>query len=142
MTLREQYDAERPTEQGRYDLTNQGYVEWLEARAKGWIRISDNPPEPNKTVWLASETWAVIGCKHVVPEGGWQWAVSNGLMYSEGSKIVAECEADDVEPIYWHEIPELPRIKAARQQGALPGKSGKAYQYEKLAADSVTGPNK
>lgn len=65
-------------------------------------------PENLETVWVTNgKGWVALGCL-VETEDGWHWAESNGIIYSEGTKIVAECESDDLDVKYWHSVPTLP----------------------------------
>ena len=70
-------------------------------------------PAENETVWLYNNLnkFIALGCRIYIPneEGGWYYAISNGGIYNEGGKIVAECEADDdYEFTHWCPLPALP----------------------------------
>ena len=79
----------------------------------GWIALQDALPDENETVWLYHNVsrFLALGCR-IYPqdeENGWLWAVSNGTIYSENRKIVAECEADDnYEFTHFCPLPILP----------------------------------
>ena len=70
-----------------------------------------NLPEHLETVWLYNENtgWVALGC-YCEDSDGWYWATSNGTIYSEEGKIIAECEGDDYVVTHWHRVPELPKI--------------------------------
>ena len=77
-----------------------------------WINVKDSLPEVLETVWISNgKGWTTLGCRTDYFEGynseyNWCWAsVQNGIIYQEDGKIVAECEADDLDVKYWHELP-------------------------------------
>ena len=53
-------------------------------------------PDETETVWLYNDQtkFVALGCRVSVSDD-WLWAVSNGIIYAEGGKIVSECEPDD-----------------------------------------------
>jgi len=72
----------------------------------GWVSVSDSLPKPLKTVWISNgKGWTTLGCLVETPEG-WHWAKTNGVIYQEGEEIVSECEGDDLDVNYWHELPK------------------------------------
>ena len=73
----------------------------------GWVLCDDDMPEPLETVWISNgKGWTTLGCI-VDFEEGYCWAeLVNGLVYQEGDKIVAECEADDMDVVFWHRLPQ------------------------------------
>ena len=74
-----------------------------------WFCIKDDLPEELETVWISNgKGFTVLGCL-VYDENGWQWAISNGIIYEENGKIVAECESDDLDVIYWARLPKAPQ---------------------------------
>lgn len=76
----------------------------------GWTHISDALPEHLETVWLSNgKGFTTLGCL-VWTEDGWHWAATNGVIYEENSRIVSECESDDIDAEYWHRLPDALRI--------------------------------
>ena len=79
-----------------------------EAVVSGWVAVTDALPKPLQTVWLINgKGWVCLGCL-VESDGGWHWAESNGVMYIENDEIVSECESEDLDVNFWHEIPKPP----------------------------------
>jgi hypothetical protein len=73
-----------------------------------WISVREKLPEPLQTVWLTDgKDWVGLGCL-VESDGGWHWAESNGIIYAENGGIVSECESEDLDVNFWHELPKLP----------------------------------
>lgn len=73
-----------------------------------WVPVTDDLPEPLKTVWLTNgKGWVSLGCR-AESDGGWHWAQSNGILYVEDGEIVSECESEDLDVVFWHELPKLP----------------------------------
>lgn len=71
-----------------------------------WINVDDALPTQYKTVWLTNGNNCWLGCL-VESDGGWHWAVyTGGDLYIENGEIVAECESEDVDVKYWHEVPK------------------------------------
>lgn len=82
-------------------------------RLKGereWILCDDDMPEVDETVWITNGCgWTALGCL-VECEGGYCWAVTNGIIYEEDGKIISECELDDdYDVVYWHKLPKPPK---------------------------------
>ena len=77
---------------------------------RGWILCDDDMPEVDETVWITNGCgWTALGCL-VECEGGYCWAVTNGIIYEEDGKIVSECELDDdYDVVYWHRLPQPPK---------------------------------
>jgi hypothetical protein len=77
-----------------------------------WIKISDQTPPENKTVWLYNEktNFVAIGLYTYVKNEGWFYAITDMTMYTIESEIIVECEIDDYEFTHWHEVPKLPTI--------------------------------
>ena len=75
-----------------------------------WILCDDDMPEVDETVWITNGCgWTALGCL-VQCEGGYCWAVTNGIIYEEDGKIVSECELDDdYDVVYWHRLPRSPK---------------------------------
>jgi len=78
-----------------------------------WINVKDSLPEVLETVWISNgKGWTTLGCRTDYFEGdngelNWCWAsVQNGIIYQEDGKIVAECEADDLDVRFWHKLPD------------------------------------
>jgi hypothetical protein len=70
-----------------------------------WKNVKDELPNHLKTVWISNgKGWTTLGCR-IVLEDGWHWASFNGVVYQEGNEIVAECESDDLDVSFWHELP-------------------------------------
>ncbi len=81
----------------------------------GWVSVQDSLPETLETVWVSNgKGWTTLGCRTDLyddGEGGWAWcwaAISNGIIYEEDKKIVAECEEDDLDVCFWHRLPIPP----------------------------------
>jgi hypothetical protein len=73
-----------------------------------WISVREKLPEHLQTVWLTDgRDWVGLGCL-IECQGGWLWAQSNGIIYAENGEIVSECESEDLDVHYWHELPKLP----------------------------------
>ncbi len=75
-----------------------------------WISVNDNLPKPLQTVWLTNGKWVGLGCL-VEDADGWCWAESNGFIYIEDGEIVSECESEDLDVLFWHELPKIPILK-------------------------------
>jgi len=74
----------------------------------GWVGVTDALPRSLQTVWLTDgKGWVALGCL-VEDAEGWHWAESNGIIYAENGEIVSECESEDLDVNYWHELPKLP----------------------------------
>lgn len=74
----------------------------------GWVAVTDALPKPLQTVWLSNgKGWVCLGCL-VESDGGGYWAESNGVIYIENGEIVSECESEDLDVNYWHELPKPP----------------------------------
>ena len=70
-----------------------------------WISVEDELPEPLETVWISNgKGWTTLGC--LVWDDGYHWAATNGVIYQEENKIVAECESDDLDVKFWCKLPE------------------------------------
>ena len=81
----------------------------------GWVSVKDALPECLETVWVSNgKGWTTLGCRTDLyddGEGGWAWcwaAISNGIIYEQDGKIVAECEEDDLDVCFWHKLPVPP----------------------------------
>jgi hypothetical protein len=87
------------------DLANKMYYEQNE-----WVLCDDDMPEIDETVWITNGCgWTALGCL-VECEGGYCWAVTNGIIYEDDGKIVSECELDDdYDVVYWHRLPSPPK---------------------------------
>lgn len=76
-------------------------------RLNGWIAVTEALPKPLQTVWLTNDKgWVALGCL-VESDEGWHWAKSNGEIYVENDEIVSECESEDLDVVYWPELPKL-----------------------------------
>lgn len=74
----------------------------------GWINADKQLPKPLQTVWLTDGKGSIsLGCL-VETNDGWHWAESNGIIYSENGEIISECESEDLDVAFWHEVPKLP----------------------------------
>ena len=72
----------------------------------GWIPVTNSLPKPLQTVWLTDgKEFICLGCL-VEYSGGFHWAQSNGVIYIENGEIVSECESEDLDVNYWHELPK------------------------------------
>lgn len=78
------------------------------ADVSGWVAVTNALPKPLQTVWLTNgKGWVCLGCL-VESDGGWHWAESNGVIYIENGEIVSECESEDLDVNFWHELPKPP----------------------------------
>jgi hypothetical protein len=76
---------------------------------EGWFDANVHFPDELETVFISNgKGWTSIGCRVYDRECGWHWAESNGVVYEEKGKIVAECESDDLDVKYWHKLPKPP----------------------------------
>lgn len=74
-----------------------------------WVSTLDKLPKPLQTVWISNGNgWCRLGCL-VESDGGFHWAESNGVIYVENGEIVSECESDDLDVLFWHELPKPPK---------------------------------
>lgn len=74
-------------------------MEW-----SGWVAVTEALPKPLQTVWLTNgKGFVCLGC--LIEYEGLHWAESNGVIYSENGQIVSECEIQDLDVRYWHELP-------------------------------------
>lgn len=74
----------------------------------GWVAVTDALPKPLQTVWLTNNKGHIcLGCL-VESDDGWHWAESNGVIYIENGEIVSECESEDLDVVFWHELPKPP----------------------------------
>ena len=81
----------------------------MEENKNPWFCIADDLPEELETVWISNgKGFTGLGCL-VYDENGWQWAISNGIIYEENGKIVSECESYDLDVIYWSRLPKAPQ---------------------------------
>jgi hypothetical protein len=88
-----------------------------------WKPVNLFLPKEDETVWLFSKNDGFVWLGSLVWTGGrcrrrrrsrkgWLWTVSNGIVYSEGRKIVSECEADDDYNVtHFRRLPKLPKKK-------------------------------
>ena len=71
-----------------------------------WISTKNKIPEPLQTVWISNgRGWTTLGCL-VDMDGGYHWAQTNGIIYEHNGQIVSECESDDLDVNFWHELPK------------------------------------
>jgi hypothetical protein len=74
----------------------------------GWVAVTDALPKALQTVWLTNgKGWCCLGCL-IEDAEGWHWAESNGVIYIENGEIVSECESEDLDVKFWHELPKPP----------------------------------
>lgn len=74
----------------------------------GWVAVTDALPKALQTVWLTNgKGWCCLGCL-IEDAEGWHWAESNGVIYIENGEIVSECESEDLDVNFWHELPKPP----------------------------------
>lgn len=83
-------------------------MEWIDVRYSSPNK-SDRP-EIDETVWLYNiETGYInLGCLVELENEGYFWAESNGILYTENGRIVAECEIDDIGFTHFCRLPKLP----------------------------------
>ena len=73
-----------------------------------WVSVDDNLPPILETIWLSNgKGWTDLGCR-VETNEGWHWAGQNGIIYQEKDQIVAECDSDDLDVVYWCKLPKPP----------------------------------
>jgi hypothetical protein len=73
-----------------------------------WVAVTDALPKALQTVWLTNgKGWCCLGCL-IEDAEGWHWAESNGVIYIENGEIVSECESEDLDVNFWHELPKPP----------------------------------
>lgn len=83
--------------------------EVLQVENNGWISVDKDLPKHLETVFISNgKGWTSIGCL-VGFDDGYHWAESNGVIYEENGKIVAECESDDLDVKKWHPFPLPPK---------------------------------
>src|SRR3989304_1117827 len=79
---------------------------------EGWLDKNFKSPDELEPVFISNgKGWTSIGClvyDRDDREARWHWAESNGVIYEEKGKIVAECESDDLDVKYWHKLPKPP----------------------------------
>lgn len=80
---------------------------YFKEKTHDWVSVHEALPPHLETVWLTNGKWVALGCR-VEGEDGYHWADSNGVIYAEDGKIVAECESDDLDVTYWQRLPKLP----------------------------------
>ena len=91
---------------GAIDATSE---EALQVENNGWISVDKDLPKHLETVFISNgKGWTSIGCL-VGFDDGYHWAESNGVIYEENGKIVAECESDDLDVKKWHTFPLPPK---------------------------------
>ena len=91
---------------GAIDATSE---EVLQVENNGWISVDKDLPKHLETVFISNgKGWTSIGCL-VGFDDGYHWAESNGVIYEENGKIVAECESDDLDVKKWHPFPLPPK---------------------------------
>lgn len=73
-----------------------------------WVAVEDELPPMLETIWISNgKDWTDLGCR-VETNEGWHWAGQNGIIYQEKDQIVAECESDDLDVMYWCKLPKPP----------------------------------
>jgi hypothetical protein len=122
--LREQFFKEHPNskmdkcimpEDVGYDYFTDDYVLWLEEKlilsgVMHWVAVDDELPPILETIWLSNgKGWTDLGCR-VETNDGWHWAGQNGIIYQEKDQIVAECNSDDLDVVYWCKLPKPPCV--------------------------------
>lgn len=71
-----------------------------------WVAVEDELPPILETIWLSNgKGWTELGCR-VETNEGWHWARQNGIIYQEKDQIVAECDSDDLDVVYWCKLPK------------------------------------
>lgn len=80
-----------------------------------WVSVTDSLPDLLETVWLTTDGKRLVflGCR-VAYDDGWHWAESNGVIYGEDGKIISECESEDLDVMFWRELPKLPVIEGGK----------------------------
>jgi hypothetical protein len=73
-----------------------------------WVAVDDKLPPILETIWLSNgKGWTDLGCR-VETNEGWHWAGQNGIIYQEKDRIVAECDSEDLDVVYWCKLPKPP----------------------------------
>ncbi len=86
----------------------------LSSPGSGWVKVEDGLPEVLETVWISNgKGWTTLGCRSDYQQGDdgeliWCWCATNGTIYEEDGKIVAECEEDDWDVRHWRPLPAPP----------------------------------
>ena len=86
----------------------------LSSSGSGWVKVEDGLPEVLETVWISNgKGWTTLGCRSGYQQGDdgeliWCWCATNGTIYEEDGKIVAECEEDDWDVRHWRPLPAPP----------------------------------
>lgn len=89
-----------------------------------WISVDVALPKENETVWICNNKTRYVNIGCLVYDEGWLWAVTNGTMYVEDDKIVAECELDDdYDVTHWMPMPYLPPKPIIKIDGKVQGQS-------------------
>jgi hypothetical protein len=71
-----------------------------------WISTNERLPDENELVLISNgRGWTSLGCRVWISES-WYWSASVSGIYQEGINIVAECEIDDLDVKFWHELPK------------------------------------
>jgi hypothetical protein len=81
-----------------------------------WITITDDPntlpPLDTPVFLLTDEDNAILGERSDTTDG-WLWAHCYASPHChKGKWYVMNAEFDDIEPIAWHPLPELPKAEA------------------------------
>lgn len=75
-----------------------------------WKLVTKELPQEGLTVWVYDVMTGYVTLACLVYDGGWMWAISNGVIYSDGRMIVSECELDDDYSFtHWKNLPKLPK---------------------------------
>lgn len=82
----------------------------LRTDGKGWVNVTDKLPKHLQTVFISNgKGWTTLGCR-VVTNDGWFWGETNGVIYESNGEIVSECEIEDTDVMFWHELPKPPFV--------------------------------
>ena len=67
-----------------------------------WVAVENGLPDELETVWISNgKGWTTLGC--LIED---HWAETNGIIYEENGQIMSECESDDLDVNFWHELPK------------------------------------
>lgn len=76
---------------------------------QGWQRIDEELPDINAPVWVVELSGKILLVKRVNMPDGWMWSEVRYPLYSATTKTIEGApEIVDINPIYWHAVPEIP----------------------------------
>lgn len=91
-------------------LLMERYATLHKTNVSGWVAVTEKLPNHLQTVFISNgKGYTTLGCR-VVTEDGWFWAETNGVIYESNGEIVSECEIQDLDVVFWHELPKPPCV--------------------------------